>query len=430
MRVARALVAGGLAVASAAVGIHCSFGGGDFACNVSADCSGGECDPTRNVCAFDDNGCPSGFRYGEHSGSSSNLCTAPSPDAPPDAMIDAPWGPEAGPEVGQYCLGDVSFEQFCFDTMPTGSTTLEGTIDTTPNASGSLCRTDGLNTTRFCVITADSILVSSGMTVTVVGSRPLVLAAVSSISIDGTLDASSHGAQAGPGHLDNCTGSSAANNGGGGAGGTFGGKGGDGGNDPIHLGHGKAASVSINTNNPTTLSGGCDGLGGSYPVFGPAGAGGYAGGGVYLVTPGRIDVAGTIDASGAGGGGGSMTTGAGGGGGGSGGMVVVDGVMVQLEGSIFANGGGGGGGGGSTMAGAAGMDPTAANTNAMHGAGGTMYGGDGGDGTSGGDHDADNGHDGSNMQTTIGGGGGGGGGPGLVVFRNDTPTGGTYSPHF
>src|SRR5207248_7645159 len=93
-------------------------------------------------------------------------------------------------------------------------------------------------TVSACVLYATDIHVAAGVTVTPAGTRSLVLAATGTITIDGTIDASSsitsNTSHDGPGADDpSCsvkkTVTFDANGNGGGAGGTFGGKGGDGG---------------------------------------------------------------------------------------------------------------------------------------------------------------------------------------------------------
>jgi hypothetical protein len=407
-----------LVVAAALVG--CSpYGGGAFTCTQDSQCSGGgQC--VNSFCAFSDGQCPSGLRYGELSGPNSNVCVGQEmPDAgtpmDSDAGSDSGMGSDAG--MGSNACYGAGPGKVCFAQPPTGTQTINAAI----NTDGAMCATTVIGTAPGCVIAADSITISG--TVTVTGSKALVLVAATTLTVTGSLDASSRrggggqlGASADPAGCDPGTAPGAH---GGGAGGSFGGTGGAGGNDGggMHGGVAGAAQATL-----TALRGGCPGQTGA--VGGTAGAPGHGGGAVYLIAGTSIVIAsGTINASGEPGTGGS-TMGAGGGGAGAGGLVAFDAPSVTNNASVFANGGGGGEGAGTNSTGNTPADPTAGA--APGGAGATTSGGDGGPGAFGATANGTAGL----PATTMGGGGGGGGGAGLIkLYQAQTIGGsGTTSP--
>ena len=346
-------------------------------------------------------------------------------DAPPDSPPDAP---------DPKCFGTGAF-YVCAATDPTGTESLDNdnTIDTStctgPNRG---IVNMGTPATSVCLVAADMITLASGEMVEVSGMRPLVLAAITSMTLSGSIDASSFGTKLGPGaNPSSCAttidGVAGLTGGGGGAGGTFTTRGGAGG-----AGDGGAAGVAaMPTATSSVLRGGCKGGQGMPGVVGILpGDGGNGGGVVYLVSRGTMTVNSNIDVSGGGGNGGSIGRG-GGGGGGSGGMVVFDAQMITFATTarVFANGGGGGGGAGTNDAGEDGSDPTPPNITIPAEGGNTDPGEDtagrsrGGAGAAGGTS-ATAGSDGG------AGGGGGGGGHGLIrILRGGMSfTPGTISP--
>lgn len=333
----------------------------------------------------------------------------------------------------------------CLDTATAPAYEPRATLSTgTPGVDPGDCTTVVVQTdtlkTEVCVIAAPSITLNSPLTIT--GTRPLVLAATSELSILVDLDLASHGAAiAGPGAgYAGCpdiegTGSNTNGDGsGGGAGGTFGGIGGDGGRGTVA---GGTATQPVPLN---VVRGGCDGgHGGSGAGSGGGGSGGRGGGALYLIAGTTLRIAATINASasaGRGGGkaGGNCDCSGGGGGGGSGGLIAMDADEVILEPSavLLANGAGGGGGGGGgtimTTVGSPGSearvtDPAPFRT--VGGAGGEAGGGMGG---TGGDRDTP-GDAGENQLVTGGGAGGGGGTGRIVVFATTlTDPGAVASP--
>jgi hypothetical protein len=332
-----------------------------------------------------------------------NLCHAPGDptcpteeiDAPldlPDAkLVDAPdgWGPP-------YCFGTPgALLQVCTNTLSTEARTINANI----NTDSSICTFTLPNgPTVLCVIYGRSLVVQGLLRVT--GSRPLVLLAVETIDISGTLDASSgriNGLGAGA-TSGSCSVGVLPSDFAGAAGGSFQGIGGNGG-----VAQNGARGEPGGAFTPTSVHGGCAG-GAADPASGkPAGTPGRGGGALYLIAGSRISMGSgaRLDVSGAGAGGG----GGAGAGGGSGGLIGLDASMLVIAGELMANGGGGGQGytgagaasGGESVAptmSAPGGAPAAPNHGGGGSAGTTSTGGDGGGGTA----------------STRGGGGGGGAG--------------------
>lgn len=409
--------------------------------------------------------CPSGQTCVASGSDGSGVCTssnAGSSDGGDPPSGDA--GPCAGKLITSKLLGSV-----CLSAAPTGAVTLGPTINTGSVAAGTGCTelVPQASGPALCVIAGASIDIPTNVTVQAVAlaptgsamtaTSPLVLIATGSITIEGTLDASSHfqatvggipalgaGARTATGCL--VTGAdgqpgTADSGGGGGAGGSFGSAGatgGTGGNNG-NVGRGNPGAASP----PTGLTGGCpggkggDGSGAPTGGDNSGGGGGNGGGAVLLLAGDSISVTGKISASGAGGTGGGrgVNSSGGGGGGGAGGMIALEATRITVTGAVFANGGGGGGGGGNAGgndAGKPGTDPVAPGTPA---AGGTTTnnGGAGGAGsffsTAAGNTAPVAGRNGSGNQPECGGGGGGGGAGAIRVYGPAASSiGGTVSP--
>ncbi len=397
-------------------------GGAAFHCETDAQCSGGpsggRCELLTGFCSFADPACNSGHRYGSSSGGLSDVCVGDEPpgDGSVDSSIDSP---PALPCFGTPLVA-------CLTTLPSQALALPAAINTMTDCQQVLPQTNG---PELCVIAGTSVTVPA--TTRVTGPRGLVVVSTSTITVDGSLDASSTALVPGGGaNPSSCpaagTGSSDAGGGAGGAGGGFATQGGDGGRGDENdngMPAGKASGgVAAATQTTAVLRGGCRGGNGGDGNGGFT-TGSNGGGAVYLIAASSITVStnGGVYASGGGGGGGPAC--GGGGGGGSGGMIGFDAPAITIDGKVAANGGGGGGGGGSTGASLAGTDGTTTmyNTRAPGGAPG------GGNGVAGGLGSAL-----GNLTGAIGangdcGGGGGGGGIG-VVWTHGTVTGTQISP--
>lgn len=389
--------------------------GGSFACSTDEQCGGGgTC--TNGLCAFSDGECISGLRYGEFSGTRSGQCVGESMMDDASIAADVPTDVTIVPPDGTYCYGTGIVHPCFVNAPPSGTRTLNAAINT---STSNLCDASSANA-AWCVIAAQTITVQG--TVTVTGSKPLVLVASGTIDVQGTLDVASHRTPASTGPAANpagCNAGNAAGNNGGGAGGSFGGKGGNGGGANNQNTGGTSGNA---TTNPTTLRGGCRGQNGQ---GGNAGAAGPGGGAVYLIAETSITISGTINASGASGSG-SASNGDGGGGGGSGGYVGLDTPTVTNTGLVLANGGGGGEGSGPLTGGNSGNDPTTT-TAATGGSGGNLNGGDGGNGSSGATLVGSVGSAGGGVGG--GGGGGAGGGAGIIHLVRATTIAGNVSPN-
>jgi hypothetical protein len=398
------------------------------ACYAPTVHGGAPCDPAAT-------NCPMGETC--EATSTGNFCSGDNGQA-----VGGGVRPDAAP--GAFCVGDKLLGSVCLASAPTAPVSLSpgATINTSVTTEGNCSALQAQpGGGMLCIIAGTTIALPSG-TVRAIGPNPLVLVAAQTISIAGTLDASSHvgetvagapvlGAGARAATECNAIGADGsegqnANGGSGAAGGSFGTAGGAGGNGKNGSAHGLPAAVQT----PAHLVGGCPGgKGGDGAGGGGGSAGGAGGGAVYLFAHDSISVTGKLVASGAGGlgGGDGFDSSGGGGGGGAGGMLGLEAPQITVAGALFANGGGGGGGGGNDFDkhGANGGDPSAAITAATGGAGGTGGGGTGGAGsttaapTSGG-----------NGQTTgVCAGGGGGGGAGVIrLYGTATMTGATIAP--
>lgn len=325
------------------------------------------------------------------------------------------------------CVGPGDAFNVCYDTQP-AAVSLPVSLDTDSSPYCAATQPAGWTAAgqpAACVVWADALTVS-GLSVS--GSRPLVLAGVSSIAVTGVLDVSSvRGAKAGPAApFSMCPAFPTApdsdlDGAGGGAGASFmsaGGDGGDGDGGGPNGGTAPAASTE-----PALLRGGCSGQRGGTSGGNMAGNPGVGGGALYLVSGGTITLGSTsiINASGSGGTG-STNDGTGGSGGGSGGMIRLHAAAFSVTGAkIVANGGGGAEGAGASGGNGSDPDPTMPTQPALGGSNMASLG-NGGNGFAG------------TTQATSGdigaanvGGGGGGGGSGLIR-TNLALTGATTSP--
>jgi hypothetical protein len=339
---------------------------------------------------------------------------------PDDAMLgDAmPGTPDA-----QLCFG-TGLIMVCLSSAPNRAVSFptDTLLDTTGsgNCTRTMAQTGG---PELCVIAGTTVTI--GGTLTVIGSRALVLIATDRMTVSGTLDASSvssgrRGAAANQGSCANPgVGADDTGGAGGGGGGGLGTKGGTGGigdlnNNGSPAGQGRGGTAGAAQQALIVLRGGCRGGDGGAGDM-QRSLGGDGGGAVYLIAGNAIHITGDVFASGAGGGATPAALGSeqGGGGGGAGGMIGLDAASLEIFGRVVANGGAGGGGGGS-VGGSPGGDGTTTNWNAPAVAGtggGSIPGGNGAPGTAIG---ATSNVDGSSND---GGAGGGAGGLGIIVVR-------------
>ncbi len=317
----------------------------------------------------------------------------------PDAPIDAP-----------PCFGK-GFVQVCETAPPAGQLDISQPLDTDAACDANIT----VNVTNVCVKIAHQIDIATSWSAH--GTRPLVLVAEDTITIEMRLDASSHdtGPVVGPGAnsmmcgTNNTPGETL-----GGPGGSFGGTGGPGSGSVTAAGP---------LPKPASLRGGCRGTDGGAYNGNAGGAGGDSGGAIYLIAGTSITVmtGGSIDASGAGGHGGHAG-GGGGGGGGSGGIIVLDTPLVTNAGNIFASGGGGGEGG-DNVDGKNGGEASDATHAAPGGSGATAHGGGGGIGS----FDTTKAGGAGGIGNPGAGDGGGGGGAGYILLFDASAISGSGS---
>jgi hypothetical protein len=330
----------------------------------------------------------------------------------------APLADDGGVDGAMADAGDAncfgSFARICLAALPTMPFTVSSA--STVETGSPLCAAVRSGGSSYCVIAATEITI--GATLRATGRRPLVLIGTESIVTTGLIDVGSHlrgaielGAGADPVECEVGTLPSA---GGGIAGGSFLGLGGSGGNGRGGLGGMAAPAVDA----VTKIRGGCPAANGTSSYVG-----GHGGGAVYLISGGRIDLRGGINAAGEAGGGSSG--GANGGwGGGAGGMIGFEAPQITADSLIVATGGGGGEGSEGVVEGRDGSEPSS--TMAAHGGSGNSgLAGDGGDGSSGlaGARGLAGGSGGSSA-----GGGGGGGGAGLVKAPGSARLGAQVAP--
>ncbi|HEY5933915.1 MAG TPA: hypothetical protein VIU61_04755 [Kofleriaceae bacterium] len=410
----------------------CGAPAGAQICASDADCPGGTCHaigPGVSYCAFADEACESGERFGPQSGGLSNVCVGgvrPDGGVDDDAPIMLVDASTLDAPPGAECFG-TGLVRICLAAAPTVALNVTANQTINTDDMGMCTPVVGGTNIDACVLAGSTVTIANGIMLRGTGGRPLVIVAQTTLMIGGTVDVASHRSPAQAGANSNfaqCANGTAAtyggDSGGGGYGGSFGGRGGNGeSNDGGNGGVSANASAA-----PTMLRGGCAGGAGG----GTAGSAGRGGGAIYLIAKGALSVlaTGRVNASGAGGvGGASGDRGAGGGG--SGGMLGLDGVTVSIAagGAVFANGGAGGEGGGDPGAGNPGGE-SLAGAAAAGGAGGVVPGGDGGGGSQG--ATLTGGAAPGNADSQGGGGGAGGGGAGVIKLHGNVTNAGVVSP--
>ncbi len=291
----------------------------------------------------------------------------------------------------------------------------------------------------LAVLHVRSLTIESGIRVTVIGGRPLVILASRAVQIAGTLDASADHTAPGAGGAPPGSGPGAGGDGthqapyydGGGGGAGFGTDGAAGGasvcNPSCTDGEAGAAGTPYGTPELPRLGGGSGGGSGAASDC-SATVGGGGGGAIQIYSATSITITGNVAAGGGGGSGGisiGCANATAGGGGGSGGAIFLQAPTVSHSGILAANGGGGGGGasGASASDGGDGDNAGIGTTVASGGASGGSTGQDGGDGGA-----LDTAPTEGGTSTNQGNGGGGGGAVGriAVMIHSDssfTPTG-------
>ncbi len=365
-----------------------------------------------------------------------------------DASTDAPrcagWMPA---HLDACAVGDpapaltltAALAPYTYDTTVAGGvlTDRSGTIVMTSDVIA-----EQSNGPTLAVLNVEGFTLESGAPLFVIGSKPLVIAAWSQISIAGTIDAGSTtneidavthtdgpqrvGAGANPSALcatsNGASGTNAVSSGGsgGGGGGALSGNGGNGGVGDTTMQPGGPGGVAVSL--PTVIRGGCKGgnsgtagTGVSSPATAASfSAGGNGGGAIELAAREAIEIrGGTITAGGAGGAGAPQGAASGGGGGGSGGYVGLDAPSITIANSTVAANGGGGGGS-APFAGNGNHGANAASS--LRAPGGAISGGSCGLAGAGGSAGTDRNGEMNPMNDSCGGGGGGGAAGYILVW--------------
>ena len=367
-------------------------------------------------------------------------------DAPADAPADADGGVDAtvdapidAPDAGVVFVP--SHIQAVYSlAAPNVTIATNAEVDTTARtitigAAAPAPLTNLIHSDTFAVWSVGSFALGPNVTLTLKGTRPLVIVAASTVELRGHLAASGNVATPGAGGFVAASGPGQGGNGGkasatdisggGGAGhATAGGAGGK-----KNAGVAGTAGLVANGSGAMLVGGSGGGHGGGFVAATCSdptrGRGGVGGGAIQISAVGKILVAstGSVDVGGGGGAGGCKDNGGaddyrGGGGGGAGGLVFLEsvaGVELEVGAELAAAGGAGGEGGDSNKMGAdgqAGPYPSA-----------TAQGGNANNGGAGG-----NGGTGAGATTTAPGpglsgstAGGGGGATGRVFFGTRMP---------
>lgn len=340
----------------------------------------------------------------------------------------APDGSGRCAEMDASNVDDALFDAGAPDLMLLTGMTVNTSTCADPLRTAS--QSDG---SMVCVLVAHDVTLPATEALNPTGSRPLVILASGTVTIDGILDlgARTHGPGSGgasggaisldgmgsgggrAGTVSSSTGSAAS----GGGGGSFCGVGGAGGRGAMIAG-GAGGPVVATTDLIPLRGGSGGGVGGA--ITGVPTPGGSGGGALQISARVAIHVGGVIYA---GGGGGDGATAGGGGGGGSGGAILLEAPVLDVTGVLWTAGGGGGGASGTTSGG---YGEDARDMRGLLAASGGMAGGmipgAGGDGAALAMLDGMSGETNGSMD---GHGGGGGGGSGCIVLRD---TAGTYTP--
>jgi hypothetical protein len=288
------------------------------------------------------------------------------------------------------------------------------------------------------LVASENLTILSNQTVTVVGTRALVLVDTATFTLDGRIIVRVNGNSPGAGAYANACGVQGVQQGDGLATATVAGAGGGGfglplANQTLQLSGGDGGGVGVvfgslggsfisAASTLVPLRGGCAGGNGLAATAG-------AGGGAIAIVANQLQLnSGSVVAVPGAGGSAATNITSGGGGGGSGGAIWLEGNGVRVSGMCMANGGGGGAGWGGSI-GTDGEVGHITDTTPAAGGDGVVDGvGKGGKGAAGSDPALDSGAGAVGSSTA----GGGGGGPGVihVTTHMGSPAfgGSTFSP--
>lgn len=286
-----------------------------------------------------------GFQVSASGGGGSDGGPDSSIDSAIDASIDTPV------ETGDVDLIPVSEETFATGNWTVDDVTIDtSALTSTVTLPANVTLTVGIQTsgTAVAILRVNDFKLNSGMTMRVIGQRPLVILAGHDVTVDGAIDISARGRVPGAGGLAPATGPGKGGDGvhngtsdeSGGGGGGFGSVGGSGGPADTAAGGAPGASYAI-----AFLAGGSGG-GGPAQGIGCENVGGGGGGAILIYAKHKATIQGTINAGGGGGEAGVVCTspsnhGAGAGGG-AGGTIHIQTPDLNGGGILAANGGGGG----------------------------------------------------------------------------------------
>lgn len=364
-------------------------------CSTSGKCSSGskllcssppgQCFEPAGTCTSD-GGCSYAIRFGACDG---GYCLADGGCAP-SAFPYLPSNFDPAGLTPPSSVLNIDCASAIFDSTPgSGSPFLNWCAGQPQPLVQTVTQNDG---SEAALLALEGLQITTGSSLRVVGSRPVIFAVHGNAEIRGRLLASGVRSVSGAGADRDCIaaayGTAASGTTGGGGGGGFGTAGARGGQTAQGASGGAAGGASGNAA-IVPLRGGCKG--GNGGASGDLGGGG--GGGLQLSVSGTLAVSGVVASAGGGGNGGNFwnSTNGGGGGGGSGGAVLLEAQRVVLSAgsAVTANGGSGGEGDGNNgdvnYAGDDGVAGSASTAVPASGANGsaTTYGGPGGNGGAG-----------------------------------------------
>lgn len=319
---------------------------------VDGGCAIDKCDSGHEDCNGDaDDGCEATLDTDAHCGACDNACDNKQSCKDGQCVDNEPTGEGQGPShipqehLERTDLGDSLFD--CGVTVFDSSTlTFTNACESSVPTATVVAQDEG---PEIALLPFRSFTVALGSELRLVGSRPVVLNATDTITIEGHLNASGDGSTRTPGAgggvdcgaSDGTSGQGDRNSGsGGGGGGGFGTAGGNGGNgNDLGVANRGLGGETRGDAALTILQGGCNGA----PGGGCGNTRGVPGGAVQVSTTGHLVISGLITANGFVGDDGCGRAG-GGDGGGSGGAIFLESDLLSLSGTLQAVGGNGGNG--------------------------------------------------------------------------------------